>query len=410
MRLLPIALVMAGCLGAQDMDFAFGFQRRDASDTRRRYEAEREYDRGQRALDGRRYKEAVEAFAKAAAEGAPRADGALYWKAWALHRQAQTPESLAALDALFKRYPSSRWTDDAKALELELRQASGQKINPEGESDEDIKLMAINSLIRTDPERALPLLEKLLKGTHSPKLKERALFVLANADSPRAREVLAQAARGGANPDLQLKAIGYLAVMGGNKEERLRILTDVYGATSDFSVKRAVMRGFMAGRATDRLAHVARTESVLELRKEAIQLLGAARGQAELRHLYSTEASGEIRAAAMKALFTAQDTDAIIRAAQSDKDPQVRREAVRLLGVMGGQETANALVALYANEKDPDTRKAILDGLFMKRDAKALVDLARKETDPQLRKLIVERLSMMKSKEATDYMLEILNK
>jgi hypothetical protein len=52
----------------------------------------------------------------------------------------------------------------------------------------------------------------------------------------------------------------------------------------------------------------------------------------------------------------------------------------------------------------------VIDALFIQGDAKTLVDMARKETDVEMRKRIVERLSRMKAKEATDYMLEIINK
>ena len=38
----------------------------------------------------------------------------------------------------------------------------------------------------------------------------------------------------------------------------------------------------------------------------------------------------------------------------------------------------------------------------------ARIDLAKKETDPGMKKTIVERISMMRSKEATDYMMELL--
>jgi hypothetical protein len=46
----------------------------------------------------------------------------------------------------------------------------------------------------------------------------------------------------------------------------------------------------------------------------------------------------------------------------------------------------------------------------MQRDAKVLVDLARKESDLNLKRAIVERLANMKSKESTDYLLELLSK
>jgi hypothetical protein len=110
-----------------------------------------------------------------------RADGALYWKAYALGKQGKRDDGLAAIAELRKSYANSRWLDDAKALELELRQASGQTVSPESESDEELKLMAINGLMQSDPERAMPLLEKQLQGSGSPRVKRNALFVLAQS-------------------------------------------------------------------------------------------------------------------------------------------------------------------------------------------------------------------------------------
>ena len=72
-----------------------------------------------------------------------------------------------------------------------------QKVNPDSEPDEDLKLMALNGLMNSDPERAIPMLEKFLQGNQSPKLKERALFVLAQNDSAKGRQILSQIARGG---------------------------------------------------------------------------------------------------------------------------------------------------------------------------------------------------------------------
>ena len=69
------------------------------------------------------------------------------------------------------------------------------------------------------------------------------------------------------------------------------------------------------------------------------------------------------------------------------------------------------LVEMYgAPSQTPEIKKAVVEGLFMQGNAKALVDIARKETDPGLRKELVSRLSMMKSKEATDFLEELLNK
>ncbi len=52
----------------------------------------------------------------------------------------------------------------------------------------------------------------------------------------------------------------------------------------------------------------------------------------------------------------------------------------------------------------------MINGLFIQGNAKALIALARKETDPAMKKEIVTKLSVMGSKDATDFLMEILNK
>ena len=53
---------------------------------------------------------------------------------------------------------------------------------------------------------------------------------------------------------------------------------------------------------------------------------------------------------------------------------------------------------------------AIIQALFVQNNAEALVAIARKETDVETKKVIIRQLSLMKSKVATDYLLEILGK
>src|SRR5262249_14491449 len=161
-----------------------------------------------RALDDRQYEKAVEGYNRVIEQKGSHIEGALYWKAYALSRLGKNTEAGAALDELKKNYASSRWLNDAKARELGIRQGSGQQPPPEQEGDEDLKLLAINGLIGTDPERVLPQIEKILSSAKSsPRLKERALFVCAQSRNAKARELLFRFAKGGVNPDLQLRAV-----------------------------------------------------------------------------------------------------------------------------------------------------------------------------------------------------------
>jgi hypothetical protein len=52
----------------------------------------------------------------------------------------------------------------------------------------------------------------------------------------------------------------------------------------------------------------------------------------------------------------------------------------------------------------------VADALFVAGDAHDLVALARSEKDPEAKKNIVGKLAVMHDKEATDYMMELLNK
>ena len=68
------------------------------------------------------------------------------------------------------------------------------------------------------------------------------------------------------------------------------------------------------------------------------------------------------------------------------------------------------LLSLYNSESNAETKRSILDALFARGDAKQIIGLSRRENDPALRREAVQRLSMMKSKEASDYLMELLNK
>jgi tetratricopeptide (TPR) repeat protein len=366
-----------------------------------------EYDRATRALDRGQYEQAAEAFAKVAAQSGRKAEGALYWQAYALSRLGKRADALARLDELLQKYPSGRWANDAKALQLDVRQASGQTVSPDKTQDEELKAMALRSLMMHDPERAVPMLEGVLTGASSPKIKEQALFVLAQSGSPQARDILGRIARGqGGNPDLQLKAVRYLAMFG--KQESRQILSDVYAGTQDVDVKRQVLQAFMLAGDRDRLLAAAKSETSPELRAEAVRQLGMMGAQAELGQLYKTEASVKVKEQLLQAMFISGASDKLLEMAKAESDAALRKAAVRNLGMMDAKKTGEALVQFYREDKDPAVKKAAIQGLFMQGNATALVSLARSETNPELKKQIVSQLSLMKNKEAQDYMLELL--
>ena len=369
---------------------------------------EEAYARGTHALDEEHWDRAIEAFDSVVRMAGSKADAGLYWRAYALNKAGRAADALATIAQLRKAAPQSKWLNDARALEMEIRQRSGQRTSPETEGDEDLKLMALNGLLNTDSERALPLLEKFLTGSgNSSKLRERALFVLSQSDSPRAREIVVRIARGQQSPDMQDTAIRYLGLFGGDASKQA--LADLYASSSDTSVKKAVLQSFMVSGEKARVLAAARGEKSEELRKSAIHLLGVMGAQPELWDMYQAEPSVEVKKSILHAMFVGGGSERLMEVARTEKDLELRKAAIHSLGVMG-DKTGPVLLSIYESDRDPEIRRQVLHGLFVQGNVKAIIQIARNEKDPELRKQAVSHLSHMGSKEATDFLVELLNK
>ena len=384
-------------------------QVRIVRDTVRGTEEEALYRRGTSRLDSGEWAKAIEAFNQAIALKGARADASMYWKAYAQYKLAQREAALTTVQELQKAYEKSRWLNEASALAVEIRSGVGVT-NAADAGDDELKLLALNGLMESgNVDQAVSMLEKMLKSQQPPKLKKRALFVLSQSQSPKARDLLVTIAKGGSNPDLQLNAIEYLGMFGGKENQQL--LSDVYASSSDVAVKRSILRSYMVTGQKDRLLAAAKAETDASLRADAIRMLGAQGASTELAQLYEVEKSAELKNAMIEAFMVSGNVDRLLEIAKTETDPAVKLKAVRNLGVLGSAKTGQMLVEIYtAPGATPEIKRAALDGLHIQGNAKALVDLARKETDPTLRKDLVSRLSTMKSKEATDFLIELLNK
>ena len=363
---------------------------------------------GTEALNESKWDAAASKFNQVAELHGKRADSALYWKAYALNKGGHRQDALVTIAVLRKEYPRSTWLKDAGALEVELRQASGQTVNPQEQEDEETKLLALNSLMNSDPKRALPILQKFLSSNNSSRLKEQALFVLAQSDSQEARQTLIQVARGQSNPDLQRKAIQFLATQ--ESPENVAALGEIYRTSNSHDVRRAVLDAYVVCDCRKELLAAAQQEHDPDLRRDAIQRLGAAGGQDELRQLYKSAASVDDKEAIIQGFIAEDDVQGLTEVAKTATEARVKSAAIRALGAVGGEQSKTTLLQMYGTEKDPEIKRSLIEGLFIQDDAHDLIQLARKESDPEMRRNLVQQLSVMDDREAKDYMLEILNK
>ena len=364
------------------------------------------YEEGREAIEEGRYDRALDRFNRLIEMKTKRTDAALYWKAYSLAKLGRRADALTALADL-NRFKDSRWLKDGKALDVELRQASGQTVTPESQNDEDLKLMALRGLMNSDAERAMPIIEQMLGGANSPKVKDRALFILSQSGSAKGRDILANIARGASNPDLQLRAVHYLGIMGGS--DNRQVLADVYRSNADAAVKHAIIRSFMIAGDRTRLLSLAKTETNQELRGEAVQQLGVMGAHTELAELYASETSVEVKKRILQAMFVGGNAEKMIELARTEKDPELRRVAVRNLGLMGGSKTGDAIKAIYQSDSSPEIKREAINALFLQNNGRVLVELARAEKDPDMKKRMVEKMSVMsKNPEVTAYLMELL--
>jgi HEAT repeat protein len=254
----------------------------------------------------------------------------------------------------------------------------------------------------------MPLLEKVLTSTAAPREKSKALFVIAQSGSPQARQILGRIANGQSNPELQRKAVEYLGMFGGG--EARKTLAEVYAKTSDEAVKRAILKSYMISGDKEDLFASAKNENDISLRRDAIRQLGLVHGVSELQQLYQKENSTDVKREILQAFFLAGDSGRLVEAAKSEKDPELRRAAVRNMGLINFPDSSKALQTIYTKETDRSVRKEVLNAYFIQGNASGLVAIARGEKDQELKKEAVSKLALMHNKEATDYLMEILQK
>ena len=355
--------------------------------------------------DGK-WQAAADKFAEVAKLKGSKADGALYWQAYSLNKLGQRAAAIETLAVLQKNYARSPLVKDAQALQIEIRSASGSASTPPPDSDEDLKIYAINSLMSMNDEQAFPLLEKVLTGNQPVRVKEKALFVLAQSGSPKASALIAQIARGQAHPELQRKAIQQLGIRGDREQ-----LGQIYASSTDPEAKKAVLRSLGICNGTKQLLEAAKNEKDFDLKREAIRGLAVAGAKEELRQLYSTTTDPETKKELIRSTVITGDTQQLTNIIQNEHDVETKREAVRTLGVNGGKDVSAALVNIYNGDKNPEIRRAAAQALFIHGDAHSLVTLAKTETDPELRKYLVQQISLMgNNKEAADFLMQLLEK
>jgi hypothetical protein len=260
------------------------------------------YAVGTRAMDEHRWPDAVSAFDKVINEKGKRVDAAFYWKAYSLNKLGKTPLAIATCDQLHSQFADSPWNKDCAVISMDGQvdpkamadDKMKTKVRPDRVeprvriepfyvdrdrddscvargSDDDLKMLALNSLLNKDPGTALPLLRGILSGSQPLCVKRHALFVLTQSKSPEAEGILHDAALGKLDPQLQGEAIRAIAVFQGKRANDT--LAEAYRTTTDPKIKKSIISAMFITKDAPRMVEMARNEKDLELKRTIVSQL-----------------------------------------------------------------------------------------------------------------------------------------
>ena len=136
------------------------------------------YSDGMRAITEARWLDAEAMFTQVITQHGEHSEGALYWKAYAQNKQGQGSAALGTCAELRRDFSTSNWVHECGALEIEIQAKAGKPVEPKVWSDDDLKLLALNSLMQKDEPKALAQLQEILNGDASEELKKKAMFIL----------------------------------------------------------------------------------------------------------------------------------------------------------------------------------------------------------------------------------------
>ena len=262
--------------------------------------------------------------------------------------------------------------------------ASAQKPTP----DEELALAALEGLMAQPSERALPIIKKVLGGTQTTLIKQRALFVLSQMDSPEAQQILLQTSR---STDAAMRAEAIRSIGIGGNEKSLDALQEVY-KTGDGAVKQEVLQAWLIAGRKEAVYQAAVDAKTDEEAKRAIHILGAMGATEELRKLGNrpNPSSGLLEAYAISG-----DLESLRKLAEGTGDRSVRVEAVRRIGIIDGDAARQALRQIYSNNTDPEFREAALQGLLISGDEQGVLTLYRAAKTSDEKRALLRVLSTM---------------
>lgn len=260
------------------------------------------------------------------------------------------------------------------------------------DTGEDLRIAALEALISAPPERALPIVDKVLTGDHSDALKERALFILSQLDTPEAQSRLMSFAREGQG-EMQIEAIRMIGISG--DEDTIGELAEIY-RSGNADTREAVLEAYLIADDEDAVFAIAAATDDENEFANAVEMLGAMGATGKLRDLRERAGLSE---SLIEAYAISGDAESLRQLALDNNDPEIQRQAIEGLGIVGDDDVGELLVSIYRDSESEDVREAVIHGLMIADHDDALLELYRSAATSGEKRQILEMLVAMGSDE-----------
>ena len=272
-----------------------------------------------------------------------------------------------------------------------------QDANSENDA-EQLKLAALEALMSAPPERALPIVEKVLAGNHSDEVKARALFVLSQTDSPESQAILLNLANTQSG-DLQLEAIRMVGI--GGDPEALAALRNIYDA-GDMEVKENVLHAYLIADDTASVFEIAANAADDSEFEIAVHVLGVMGAVEELAQLRDRDGASE---SLIHAYAVAGDSESLRIMAMDNSDPEKQMQAIHGLSIIDDDHVGITLMEIYRGTDNVEVKEATMHSMMIADYDEGLLELYRESQDGKEKRDLLRLLVMMDS----DAALEVID-
>lgn len=270
------------------------------------------------------------------------------------------------------------------------------------EQNTELQMEIIRTLGLMDATDELRELYPSLKDNETKSAVLEAYFLA--GDSQPLRQVLETES----DPELRKAAIRGIAME--DDEGAAELLESVYDSATTVEEKRAILESLVMMDDAQSLAlKIVRTESDIELRREAIHMLGVMEANKEMGELYASIPEVELRKLVLESMMVAEDIDGLQKVLQTETNEELRAQAIQMLAISDEEEAAQYLVGIYPSASRTE-KQAIIQSMMIMEDTEGLISLMKIETDAELKREMLQVLTIMDSEEADQYLFEILEK